>query len=87
MASLPLEQLLTFARQAFGDRVGPDVRFEPSTPLFSSQLVDSMGTVELLAFVERTFGMSLNLTIDELVKLDTIERLAREIERRRDRSG
>ncbi len=76
------EQLLTFVRQAFGDRVGPEVRFEPATPLFSSQLVDSMGLVELLAFVERQFGVSLNLTIDELIRLDTVERLANEIERR-----
>jgi acyl carrier protein len=70
------ERLLQFVRQTFAGRVPADAQPGPTSPLFSSQVIDSMGVVELLAFIERAFGVSLDLTMDDLSRLDTVERLA-----------
>ena len=76
MSSPIAEQLIAFVRQAFGSPCPSDPPLGPATPLFSSRLIDSMGLVELTAFVERTFGVPLDLTVEELTTLDTAERLA-----------
>lgn len=36
----------------------PDVVIEPSAALLEHRIIDSLGVVELLAFVEETFGVS-----------------------------
>ena len=61
----------------------PTETLSPSTPLFSSQIIDSMGLIEFVAFLEREFGVSIDATVEELTILDTAARLAEEIERLR----
>ena len=40
-------------------RKGPDVRIDGTTPLFKSGLIDSLGILDLLAFVEQCIGASI----------------------------
>ena len=72
-------RLVQFVRTAFGSRVDSPDQLGPASPLFSNQLVDSMGVIELLAFIEREFRVSLTVTMDELAKLDTAANLAQRI--------
>ena len=74
-------RILEFVGKTFGHRLGSGQALSSSSPLFSSQIVDSMGLIELLAFLEREFGVSIDATVDELTKLDTASNLAEEIER------
>jgi acyl carrier protein len=73
------ERLLAFTRTLAASRARPGERLELSSPVFSQRLVDSMGVVELLAFVDREFGVSLDITMEELAELSTITSLARHI--------
>ena len=84
MSSDTSERLLQFARQTFAARARKlGLALEPETPLFSSGLIDSMGMIELLAFAEREFRVSLDVTATELTALDTAANLARHIEGRK----
>ena len=75
-------QLLAFVQSTFGRRAqGKPI--EPTTPLFSTQIIDSMGMVELLSFVEQACGIPWDPTVEELTQLDTIERLADALSRKR----
>ncbi len=81
MSARTSDRILAFVQETFRNRLDPEQGLSSSTPLFSSQLIDSMGLIELLAFLEKEFGVSLEATVDELTKLDTAANLAREIER------
>ena len=81
MSSDTTHRLLSFVTNTFGARLGSGTVVEPSSALFSNGLIDSMGLIELLAFVEREFGLAWDITGEELATLDTAERLAHEIER------
>ena len=74
-------RILAFVKDVFGKRLNPEQELSPSTKLFSSQIIDSMGLIELLVFLEREFGVSLDVTVEEITKLDTAANLAQEIER------
>ena len=75
------QRLIDFVRSSFSGRLKAGETPTSSTPLFSSRLVDSMGLIELIAFIEREFHVILTDTMEELTALDTIGRLASEIER------
>ena len=75
------QRVLRLVQQTLPSSVKLARPLEPSTPLFSSRLFDSMGMIELLIFLEREFDVSLDLTTEELVKLDTAEHLAERIDR------
>ena len=77
------ERILEFVRTISSRRSGVGAPLTPASPLFSSQLVDSMGSIELLAFVEREFGVTMNLPVEELIELDTASGLAERIGRAR----
>lgn len=81
MSAETAQRILQFIQQTFPRRLTPGRALEPSTPLFSSQVIDSMGLVELLVFVERELGVSLDATIEELTTLDTAANLASHIDR------
>jgi acyl carrier protein len=74
-------RLLRFLSAAFGSRARGPIR--ASTPLFSAQVVDSMGVIELLAFIQREFGLAWDVTVPELVQHDTVAALAEAIARAR----
>jgi acyl carrier protein len=46
------------------------------TPLFSSGLVDSFGVLEVIAFVEDTFAVTIDPARHELADLDTVGKIA-----------
>ena len=83
MASISAQRILGFVQQTFSGRLTPGKPLEPSTPLVSSQIIDSMGMIELLVFLERECGVTLNMTMDELKALDTAANLASYVERLR----
>jgi acyl carrier protein len=67
----------------FADGSGLDV----SASLLESGVLDSTGALDLVAFLEREFGI--RVADEDLVpeNLDTIERLAQFVDRKRSRSG
>ena len=77
------ERLLEFVRRTFR----PSSAVGPASALFSSGLIDSLGLVELLAFVHQAFGVSLELSVEEFTKLDTAEQLAALIGRLKDQGS
>jgi acyl carrier protein len=44
-------------------------------PLFSSGIIDSFGVLELIAFLEDSFGISIDTTKHELTEFDTINKI------------
>ena len=55
----------------------PDVELEPDAPLLGSGIVDSLGVMELVAFVQETLDVAVeddDLTEENLGTLDSIAR-------------
>ena len=50
-------------------------RLDPDSPLFSSGIVDSFGLLELIAFLEDSFGVSIDPARHDLIALDTPRRI------------
>ena len=57
------------------------VAIEPTTPLFSTGLIDSLGILELLAFVEETTGRPIPIGSVDLRHFGTVERICRKFSR------
>ena len=56
------------------------------TPLFSSGILDSLGSLELVAFLEQQFGIEITAAERSLENLDRIEDIATLITLKRDNS-
>jgi acyl carrier protein len=80
------DRLEAFVRSHFAVAV-TDHRFTRSVPLFDTGYVDSIGAVELLAFLEETFGVQ--VPDDELLSDDfsTIDGIAAIVHRRLESGG
>ena len=68
-------QILAFLEERFrvalaGRRVALD------TPLFSTGIVDSFGVLELIAYLEETFGVEIDLGRHDLTDFDTVTKIA-----------
>lgn len=63
--------ILGFVRSHFG---GTDI--DVLTPLFTSGTIDSFGVLELIAFLEETFGVQIDPSVHELHQFDTIAKCA-----------
>jgi acyl carrier protein len=50
-------------------------------PLFSSGIVDSFGVLELIAFLEDTFHISIDTTHHELMEFDSVNLIVAQVER------
>jgi len=50
-------------------------------PLFSSGIVDSFGVLELIAFLEDTFHISIDTTRHELMEFDSVNQIVALVER------
>jgi acyl carrier protein len=67
-----------------GDRMGLDTgTLEESTPLFSSNLLDSFSMVDLIMFIEKEGGVRLDPTDVSLDNLDSIGRILKFVDARR----
>ena len=76
------ETVTTFLKTRFhaslpGNALGPD------DPLFSSGIVDSFGVLELIAFLEDTFHISIDTARHELAEFDSVTRIVSLVERAR----
>jgi acyl carrier protein len=50
-------------------------------PLFSSGIVDSFGVLELIAFLEDTFHISIDTAHHELIEFDSVNKIVTQVER------
>jgi len=50
-------------------------------PLFSSGIVDSFGVLELIAFLEDTFHVTIDPALHELSEFDTVNKIAELVSR------
>ncbi len=64
-----------FIESRFRASIGRDA-IDRDTPLFSSGLVDSFGALELIAFLEDTFALTIDPVRHELTELDTVGKIA-----------
>ena len=76
------ETVTTFLKTRFhtslrGGELGAD------EPLFSSGIVDSFGVLELIAFLEDTFGISIDTARHELMEFDSVNQIVVLVERMR----
>lgn len=55
----------------------------PDDPLISSGIVDSFGVLEVMAFLEDTFGVTIDPSRHELTEFETVNRIAAVVERAR----
>ena len=52
----------------------------PGDPLFSSGIVDSFGVLELIAFLEDTFHISIDTARHELLEFDSVDKIVALVE-------
>jgi acyl carrier protein len=69
------DAILGFVRERFAPSVGR-TRIDSDTPLFSTSLVDSFGVLELIAFVEQTFHVGIELSTHQIEDFDTVRKMA-----------
>jgi acyl carrier protein len=69
------EAVLGFVRAQFGRSLGR-APFDHESPLFSTGVIDSFGVLELIAFVERTYGVDIDLSAHALEEFDTAAKVA-----------
>ena len=67
------EPILAFLEARFpASLAGRDVA---ETPLFSTGIIDSFGVLEVIAFLEETFGIDIDLARHDLAELDTVGKI------------
>ena len=76
------ETVTAFLKTRFHTSV-PGGRLEPDDPLFSSGIVDSFGVLELIAFLEDTFHITIDTAQHELLEFDSVNEIVALIERAR----
>jgi len=74
------ETILSFVRTQF-DRSSGATRIAPDTPLFSSGMVDSFGVLELIAFLEQSFHVEIDLSAHDLEDFDTVRKIGGVVQR------
>ncbi|TVS20274.1 MAG: acyl carrier protein [Planctomycetaceae bacterium] len=75
-------ELLTFLR----DRAGLDATFDASRDLLASGVLDSLLLIDLVLYIERVFGVTLDSNDVAPANFRTIETLAGLVDRRMDSS-
>lgn len=69
------EQLIDYFKQ------NADMTVDSKTLLLEEKIIDSMGVIELVAFIEATYGVELmddDLTVENFKDIDTIVKLISE---------
>ena len=72
-------QIRTYISENF---LPPQESLQDDTPLISSGLIDSIGMIGLIAFIESRFGIEFHPREVEAEKLDTLTRIEALIERK-----
>ncbi len=68
------ELVLSFVRDRFRASLRAPLDFE--SPLLTSGIIDSFGILELVAFLEDTFGISIDPARLDLTEFDSIGKIA-----------
>jgi len=61
----------------------PEEKFDGETSFLESRIIDSTGILELVAFLENTYGISIEDHELDPANLDTLNRIAAFVERKR----
>ena len=69
------DEILRFVRDQFKASVGTRT-LGLTTPLFSTGIIDSFGVLELIAFLEDQFDVTIDPVQHELLEFDTAEKIA-----------
>jgi acyl carrier protein len=84
MTSMTTEATVTaFLKTRFHASLTAGGDLGPDAPLFTSGIVDSFGVLEVIAFLEDTFDISIDMSRHELTEFDTVNRIAGLVERAR----
>jgi acyl carrier protein len=76
MAAMTTQETVTaFLKTRFHASL-PGGRLDADDPLFSSGIVDSFGVLELIAFLEDTFHISIDTAQHELLEFDSVNKIA-----------
>lgn len=63
-----------FIQDRFRAALASDV-MTSDTPLFSSGIIDSFGVLELIAFLEESFGVDIDPARHDLSEFDTVDKI------------
>lgn len=78
----PQQQIASFLIHRFRAAIRrPSIGFDE--PLISSGIVDSFGVLEVIAFLEDTFGVAIDPTRHELIEFETVNGITALVERAR----
>lgn len=78
----PQEQVAAFLVRRFRSAIkGGELGFDD--PLVSSGVIDSFGVLEVIAFLEDTFGIVLDPTRLQVTEFETVNRITALVERAR----
>jgi acyl carrier protein len=77
------ETVTTFLKTRFHTSLPSGGELGADAPLFSSGIVDSFGVLELIAFLEDTFQISIDTARHELTEFDSVNRIVGLVERAR----
>lgn len=72
------EKIFEFVREHFD--IGDDPDYTPDVHLFDEGFVDSLGAVEIIAFVEEEFGIQITQKDITLYPMNTVEEIAAVVE-------
>ena len=73
-----LTKIFEFVREHFD--IGDDPDYTPDVHLFDEGFVDSLGAVEIIAFVEEEFGIKITQKDITLYPMNTVEEIAKVVE-------
>lgn len=68
------ETIAAYIKDHFLTPASPELTVE--TPLFSEGLIDSFGVLELIAFLEDTYGITIDTARHEIREFDTISKVS-----------
>ncbi len=72
------EKIFEFVREHFD--IGDDPDYTPDVHLFDEGFVDSLGAVEIIAFVEEEFGIKITQKDITLYPMNTVNEIAKVVE-------
>ena len=72
------QKIFEFVRDYF--EIGDDPDYTPDVHLFDAGFVDSLGAVEIIAFVEREFSIKITQKDITLFPMNTVEEIAQVVQ-------
>ena len=70
-------------RRYISEELAPGSVIDDNTPLITSEIVDSMGVLTLIGFLEEEFGVEINADDVDLSHFENVAGIARLVEERR----